>query len=231
MLVLALVAALGVASGAHAFSAKPALRTFSDSAREASGDLARNAAECVGKIGISVRRAHRSIPFNRFRYFDPEAGQYVAQDPIGLAGGAALYGYVHDPLSWVDPLGLSAWELDPTKDLDWSNSDKSFHDAVGEAFERTGVPREQFEVTQWGKTQHGKTVPVEWTAPGGAIVNVDDPTLVPTAEGPQKPHVGYQSPGKRGRGGRRRGHILLASVPATRGSLEDKKLKPGGTCG
>jgi hypothetical protein len=108
MLVLALVAALGVASGAHAFSAKPALRTFSDSAREESGDLARNAAECVGKIGISVRRAHRSIPFNRFRYYDPEAGQYASQDPIGLAGGAALYAYVHDPLAWVDQFGLNA---------------------------------------------------------------------------------------------------------------------------
>jgi len=106
MLVLALVAALGVASGAHAFSAKPALRTFSDSAREASGDLARNAAECVGKIGISVRRAHRSIPFNRFRYYDAEAGQYVAQDPIGLWGGAKAYAYTSDPLAWGDAFGL-----------------------------------------------------------------------------------------------------------------------------
>jgi RHS repeat-associated protein len=107
MLVLALVAALGLASGAHAFSAKPALRASSDSAREASGDLARNAAEGVGKIGISVRRAHRSISFNRFRYYDPEAGQYVAQDPIGLAGGLGLHAYVHDPLAWVDPWGLT----------------------------------------------------------------------------------------------------------------------------
>ena len=44
--------------------------------------------------------------YNRFRYYDPEAGQYCSQDPIGLAGGPAPYAYVHDPSDWMDPLGL-----------------------------------------------------------------------------------------------------------------------------
>ena len=44
--------------------------------------------------------------YNRFRYFDPEIGGYVSQDPIGLLGGIALYGYVPDPCNWVDELGL-----------------------------------------------------------------------------------------------------------------------------
>lgn len=61
------------------------------------------------------------------------------------------------------------------------------------------------------------------TAPNGAIVNVDDPPIIPTKEGPQVPHVGYQTPGKRRDGGRSRGHILLDSVPVTRPSLGDKK--------
>ncbi len=34
-------------------------------------------------------------------------GGYVSQDPIGLDGGDRLYGYVNDPLSWTDPMGLS----------------------------------------------------------------------------------------------------------------------------
>jgi RHS repeat-associated protein len=51
--------------------------------------------------------AETGLYYNRFRYYDPEAGQYTSQDPIGLAGGAALYAYVHDPLTWVDPFGLS----------------------------------------------------------------------------------------------------------------------------
>jgi hypothetical protein len=75
----------------------------------------------------------------------------------------------------------------------------------------------------WARNKWGKTVPVEWQALGGAMVNIDDPTLIPTKEGPQVAHVGYQTPGKKAKGGRVRGHILLDEVPATRGSLGDKK--------
>ncbi|MEO7329300.1 MAG: RHS repeat-associated core domain-containing protein [Minicystis sp.] len=51
--------------------------------------------------------------YNRFRYYDPEASRYVSQDPIGLKGGLELYGYVDDPLIWMDPLGLARglWNL------------------------------------------------------------------------------------------------------------------------
>ncbi|WP_262922085.1 DUF1308 domain-containing protein [Hymenobacter cellulosivorans] len=46
--------------------------------------------------------------YNRFRYYDPEAGSYISQDPIGLGGGlSGLYSYVHDPAVWTDPLGLA----------------------------------------------------------------------------------------------------------------------------
>ncbi|TDB41262.1 sugar-binding protein, partial [Photorhabdus khanii subsp. guanajuatensis] len=45
--------------------------------------------------------------YNRFRYYSPETGQYLSPDPLGLAGGVNPYGYVHDPVSWIDPLGLA----------------------------------------------------------------------------------------------------------------------------
>jgi len=46
--------------------------------------------------------------YNRFRYYDPEQGNYTQVDPIGLAGGnPTLYGYVNDPNRWVDIFGLS----------------------------------------------------------------------------------------------------------------------------
>jgi uncharacterized protein RhaS with RHS repeats len=32
---------------------------------------------------------------------------YLSQDPIGLFGGFAFYGYVHDPNSWIDGVGLN----------------------------------------------------------------------------------------------------------------------------
>jgi len=44
--------------------------------------------------------------YNRFRYYDPESGQYTQQDPIGLRGGSRPYAYVPDPQGWIDPLGL-----------------------------------------------------------------------------------------------------------------------------
>src|SRR5262249_53770035 len=44
--------------------------------------------------------------YNRFRYYDPEAGRYVSQDPLGLLGGLGPYDYVPDPLLFVDPYGL-----------------------------------------------------------------------------------------------------------------------------
>ncbi|MDO4729518.1 MAG: type IV secretion protein Rhs, partial [Bacteroidota bacterium] len=37
---------------------------------------------------------------------DPSTGAYISQDPIGLAGGSRLYGYVHDSNTWVDESGL-----------------------------------------------------------------------------------------------------------------------------
>ena len=45
--------------------------------------------------------------YNRFRYYDPSAGQYVSQDPIGLNGSSpSIYGYVNDVNIKLDLLGL-----------------------------------------------------------------------------------------------------------------------------
>ena len=49
--------------------------------------------------------------YNRFRYYDSGSGTYISQDPIGLSGGLALYGYVHDSNSWVDVFGLSVAQI------------------------------------------------------------------------------------------------------------------------
>jgi len=45
--------------------------------------------------------------YNRHRYYDPQQGRYITQDPIGLAGGWNQYSYPLDPLQRKDPLGLS----------------------------------------------------------------------------------------------------------------------------
>ena len=46
--------------------------------------------------------------YNRFRYYEPNTGTYISQDPIGLLGdNPTLYGYVEDPNVFVDILGLT----------------------------------------------------------------------------------------------------------------------------
>jgi RHS repeat-associated protein len=44
--------------------------------------------------------------YNRFRYYAPEEGTYISQDPIRTACGVQMYSYVHDPNYWLDILGL-----------------------------------------------------------------------------------------------------------------------------
>ena len=46
--------------------------------------------------------ALQSVP-----YYDPAGGRFTQSDPVGMAGGLNTYAYVGDPLTWVDPLGLT----------------------------------------------------------------------------------------------------------------------------
>lgn len=55
------------------------------------------------------------LHYNRHRYYDTETGQYLSPDPIGLLGGLNPYGYVANPLRWVDPLGLACCPSDAVK--------------------------------------------------------------------------------------------------------------------
>ena len=46
--------------------------------------------------------------YNRFRYYHPEIGRYVSEDPIKLLGGFNVFAYVGDTNAWVDLLGLNS---------------------------------------------------------------------------------------------------------------------------
>ena len=51
--------------------------------------------------------AETGLYYNRFRYYDPNIGNYISQDPIGLAGNnPTLYRYVRDINTESDLLGL-----------------------------------------------------------------------------------------------------------------------------
>ena len=52
------------------------------------------------------------LHYNFFRYYEPDAGRFVNQDPIGLLGGEDnLYQFAVNVQSWIDPLGLSRTRL------------------------------------------------------------------------------------------------------------------------
>ncbi len=103
-------------------------------------------------------------------------------------------------------------------DLDWRGAGKTLQDALAEAFEKTGLPRDSFQVTKWGKDANGKSFPVEWRGPNGAEVSIDWAHYNVDrsgnwATGPDAPHVGWKS-GKKGN--KQVGHILLDTVPYNR---------------
>nr|WP_254321972.1 RHS repeat-associated core domain-containing protein [Neisseria subflava] len=47
------------------------------------------------------------LHYNFFRYYEPDAGRFVNQDPIRLEGGENLYAFAPNAQEWVDPLGLA----------------------------------------------------------------------------------------------------------------------------
>lgn len=59
--------------------------------------------------------AETGLYYNRWRYYDREAGRFISQDPLGIEGGPAPYLHVPDPLVWQDPNGLARrpWDLTP----------------------------------------------------------------------------------------------------------------------
>ncbi len=61
---------------------------------------------CPFRFPGQYEDSETGLYYNRYRYFDPEAGQYTSQDPIAFHGGMAFYAYVKDPITWFDPLGL-----------------------------------------------------------------------------------------------------------------------------
>lgn len=51
--------------------------------------------------------ARSGTNYNVFRDYDPATGRYLQPDPLGLAAGTSLYGYVgSNPYGAIDPLGL-----------------------------------------------------------------------------------------------------------------------------
>jgi RHS repeat-associated protein len=78
------------------------------------GESGASGEESENPLGYTGREDDRTgLYFYRARYYDPELKRFVSADPIGLAGGINVYGYVEgDPVSFGDPYGLWAASFD-----------------------------------------------------------------------------------------------------------------------
>ncbi|WP_234096843.1 RHS repeat domain-containing protein [Citrobacter portucalensis] len=133
--------------------------------------------------------------YNRFRYYDCDTGQYVSIDPIGLAGGLNLYQYAPNPISWIDPLGLTACSKNakslregPQGTVVTVKSKQEAHDLLMEAFpdaqkvrgigsqDAAGIRRkhkmEQFKKRD-GTVRYRKDYPIDSNT--GRVYGHDDP--------------------------------------------------------
>ncbi|MEN7547376.1 RHS repeat-associated core domain-containing protein [Rapidithrix thailandica] len=64
--------------------------------------------DCPFRYQGQYEDVETGLYYNRFRYYSPESGTYISQDPIGLAGNNPnIYAYVWDSNAWIDPFGLS----------------------------------------------------------------------------------------------------------------------------
>ena len=117
--------------------------------------------------------AETGLNYNRFRYYDPAAGQYISQDPLRLAAGLSFYAYVPDPLGWLDPLGLAKI---------FCRGTGRWRDEKGRFVKRPGDPAEIIRngtidfhsIMEWNRTA------IDWSPNHPGNLWVPDPQKFPT---------------------------------------------------
>ena len=116
------------------------------------------------------------LHYNRFRYYDPQIGRFVSQDPIGIEAGWHHTAYAPNPFTWIDPLGLVKFTPKTKKAILKENED--FHGA--HTCEKCGCALKKPE-----KSQKGVTPPkdewqidhIEAESKGGAATEINGQAL------------------------------------------------------
>ncbi|MFJ5440171.1 RHS repeat domain-containing protein [Pectobacterium brasiliense] len=122
------------------------------------GDAANEEVYCELRYQGQLFDAETGLYYNRHRYYDAESGQYLSPDPIGLGGGIRPQGYVHNPLEWVDPLGLT--EKEGGEDYEYSFG--SLRHSLRRHSPHVGPPRQEPYASMKPKRQKGSLFPSEW---------------------------------------------------------------------
>jgi len=81
------------------------------------------------------RDADTGLYYYRARWYDPQAGRFISEDPIGFEGGINPYAYVeNNPLNNSDPEGLAP------KDRWYGHNNRDFHNWFHRCWKEAGDP-------------------------------------------------------------------------------------------
>jgi RHS repeat-associated protein len=96
---------------------------------------------------FSTKRYFADLGLNYYgyRFYAPAIGRWMRRDPLGVAGGINLYGFVqNNPVNWVDPMGLTspeeiATQIGAVGPFDANTANNLANDALQEA-QKSGLP-------------------------------------------------------------------------------------------
>ncbi|MFD2312539.1 RHS repeat-associated core domain-containing protein, partial [Microbulbifer halophilus] len=119
------------------------------------------------------------LHYNRFRYYDPEVGQFTGPDPIGLLGGINNYQYVPNTVAWIDPLGLKCKEIINDRN-NFSNkygdrfSTETEADAAWKVYQESSTSREELVIGRLPDTEAGEQLGMRRLNNPDWTINVND---------------------------------------------------------
>jgi RHS repeat-associated protein len=100
----------------------------------------------TGFTGASTPNSSGGFVYMRNRWYDPQTGRFLTQDPIGLAGGVNLYSYAgNNPVNFSDAFGLQDCEKGASgackQQIDWATAAKNW---LGDRLDDVGRLAKEF---------------------------------------------------------------------------------------
>ncbi|ELY2909913.1 RHS domain-containing protein [Cronobacter dublinensis] len=128
------------------------------------------------------------LHYNLFRYYDPQVGRYIVQDPLGMTGGLNLYQYAPNPIMSIDPLGLITVyrNLRPDEDVNKGLSARLPGRDMSPAGHVRNGSKATFKGSQYISTTTDPAVVERWREPGQVTVSFDTDDVIPDVTGQRK---------------------------------------------
>ncbi|MEN7547398.1 RHS repeat-associated core domain-containing protein [Rapidithrix thailandica] len=131
--------------------------------------------DCPFRYQGQYEDAETGLYYNRFRYYSPESGTYISQDPIGLKGNNPnIYAYVWNANYQVDVFGLAVGDRNNIPRIEQGNLKEGWEhidarhitgnhpNGTGDLFE-PGTSRQNLENAARKIIKKGKRVTVDIT--------------------------------------------------------------------